>query len=149
MADNKKLDSIIQIDGENYEIIAKTAETAKSADYATEAGTATTAATATSATNATNATSADKVKGTLTIKTVKDGTTTTVKFDGSKDREITIESSTGGGTGGGGTADTAAKADAIQVKLDDNQTAYATITISKNDPIATEGNTGNIWFKYN
>jgi hypothetical protein len=107
MADNKKLDSIVQIDGENYEVIAEEAK---------------------------------KVQGTLTIKTIKDGTESTTTFNGSSNKEISIEV---------GDAESAKNAEKIQVNLDNNRTAYATITISKNDPTAAEGSTGNIWFKYN
>jgi hypothetical protein len=101
MAD-KKLDSIVQIDGENYEVVAETAK---------------------------------KVANVLTIKVIKDGEITPVKFDGSKAEEITI-------------------GDANKIKVDINPgteeatVKYATITISKNDPGTSDGDTGNIWFKY-
>lgn len=94
----KKLDSIVKINGEDYEVIAETAK---------------------------------KVEGTLTIKTVKDGKETTDTFDGSADKTIEV-----------------GDANKIQVSMDNDTKVYATITISKNDPGASDGDTGNIWFKY-
>jgi hypothetical protein len=127
-ANGNELDSTIQIDGTNYSV---TAEKAK------------------------------KVAQSLTIKTIKDGAVTEVQFDGSQAQTIDVsehlkkselktingESIIGTGditiTGSGGTG---GDAKTIQVNLDDNQTANATITIKTTEPDG--GNTGDIWFKY-
>lgn len=97
----KLLDSIIQIDNEEYSITA------------------------------------EKVAHSLTINTGS----TTIEFDGSEDKEITIEA-----TGGGGDADSAETANKIQVNMDNGIKEYATITISSDEP--RNGNSGDIWFKY-
>ena len=111
MADNLKLDKIIQVNGDEYEVTAVEAEIAK------------------------------KVIGTLTIKA---GETELGTFDGSADKIIEVP--VGGGSAGD--ADSAKTADEIKVYLD-NRTEYATITISKDDPKATDRELGDIWFKYN
>ena len=102
MPENRKLDSVIQIDGENYEVVAETAK---------------------------------KLANALTIQTIREGeiVESRIDFDGSEARTINV-----------GTGD----ADKIQVSLDNNKKVYATITISSEDPVASEGSTGNIWFKY-
>jgi len=51
-----------------------------------------------------------------------------------------------GTAGGVGNTDIAEKANKIQVNLADGSKPYATITISSNEP--TNGNRGDIWFKY-
>lgn len=107
MADTKKLDSVVLINGVEYEVVAETAK---------------------------------KVEHSLTIKTIKDGNETITKFDGSSSKEISIEV---------GDAESAKNAEKIQVNMDNNQKAYATITISQKDPTAAEGSAGNIWFKFN
>ena len=102
----KKLDSIIQVDNEEYAVIAEEAKVA------------------------------DKVAHKLEITI---GNTNPIEFDGSKDVSIDIA---------GGDADSAEKAKEIEVHLDNNQKEYAIITISKNDPTDTDGELGDIWFKY-
>lgn len=94
--ENRKLDSIVKIDGENYEVVAA------------------------------------RLANGLSIKTINDdGTEATTTFDGSQ-KDMTID---------------IGNANKIKVKVD-NGTEYATITISSEDPVASEGSTGNIWFKY-
>lgn len=73
---------------------------------------------------------AKKVANKLTINVIKDGQTTPITFDGSKAETIEV-----------------GDANKIQVGMDNNQKAYATITISKNEP--ADGSVGDIWFKYN
>lgn len=90
------------------------------------------------AVTAETADTAKKVEHTLTINTG----TTTVTFDGSEDRTVTVEAGTGGGA-----ADTAENANKILVNMDDGVKDYATITISKEEPTDDDGNTGDIWFK--
>ena len=82
--------------------------------------------------NATTADTAKKVENKLTINTG----TETVVFDGSTAQTVTITA------GEGGTSDTATK---IQVTMK-NGTANAAITIKDEDP--SNGNVGDIWFKY-
>jgi hypothetical protein len=116
-ANGNELDSTIQIDGKNYSV---TAEKAK------------------------------KVAQSLTIKTVKDGTVTDVNFDGSQAQTVELKTVNGESIIGAGditiTGGSGGNAEKIQVNLDNNQTAYATITITKEEP--NGGNTGDIWFKY-
>ena len=110
MAEIKKLDSIVQIDGTDYEVVAEEAK---------------------------------KLTNSLTIKTVKEGVVDTeTVFDGSENKEITIEVAVNGGD-----ADSAKAADTIRVNMDNGSKPYANIIISKDEP--TGGNTGDIWFKYN
>ena len=148
MAENRKLDSIVTINGESYEVIAETAKklenklTIKVVNGTTEEYTFDGSETksielkaiseAGHAATADTAEVANKLKGTLTIKTAKDGQETTDTFDGSTDKTIEV-----------------GDANKIKVNMDNDRTAYATITISKNDPVADEGSVGNIWFKYN
>lgn len=82
--------------------------------------------------NAAIADAAKKVENKLTINTG----TETVIFDGSMAKAVTITAS------GGGISDIATK---IQVTMD-NSIANATITIKSDDP--SDGNVGDIWFKY-
>jgi len=104
----EKLDSIVQIDGTDYEVVAETAK------------------------------KAEKVVNSLIINTTKNGITTKAgEFDGSKKTEITIEA---------GDAESAKNAETIQVNMDNNKKEYATITVSTKEP--TNGNIGDIWFKY-
>ena len=77
---------------------------------------------------------AKKVANKLTIKNGD----TTVEFDGSEAKEITV-------TGGSGTSENAGK---IQVNMDNNVKAYATISIKSSDPTPADGSVGDIWFKY-
>jgi hypothetical protein len=98
MANERELDSIIQIDGENYSVVAEKAK---------------------------------RLANGLTIKTIKDGEESTTTFDGSEAAEIEI-----------------GDANKIQVTMDDDRKAYATITISQKDPVAEDGITGSIWFKF-
>lgn len=121
MAD--KLQSVIQIDGKDYEVAAKTAEVAETAKTADAAKTAEIAT---------------KVQGTLTIKVFEDnGVSTDYTFDGSESVSIDV---TRGGAGG--------QADEIQVHMDNGVTSLATISIRSVDPEASEGGIGDIWFKY-
>ena len=101
----EKLDSIVQINGTDYEVVAETAK---------------------------------KVANKLTINTIKNGVTTKAgEFDGSESTDITIEVSD---------AESAKNAEKIQVNMDNNNKEYATITVSTKEP--TNGNIGDIWFKY-
>lgn len=76
-----------------------------------------------------NASVADKTKAALTITTINNGEENTTEFDGSVPAQITV-----------------GDANKIKVNMDSSQSAYATITISKNDPVG--GAVGDIWFKY-
>lgn len=72
---------------------------------------------------------AAKLENSLTIKTTKDGKEETIVFDGSTAKTIEV-----------------GDAKKIQVNLDNNEKANASITISKEEP--TGGNVGDIWFKF-
>ncbi len=155
MAD-KKLESIVKIDNEDYAVVAEIAKrlensltikvangttdeytfdgsAAKSIEInaiqdATHAESADFATNAGSADFATNADIANKVKGILTINVIRDGKTIPVTFDGSENSTIDV-----------------GDAKKIQVTTDDGNKS-ASITISKDEPEA--GNVGDIWFKY-
>ena len=83
-----------------------------------------------------SAKTAEKVIHQLTIKSIKDGKESTEYFDGSEAKTIEI-----------------GDANKIKVEInpdtDKKEVTYAPITISENDPVASSGSTGNIWFKYN
>lgn len=140
MADNRKLDSIVQIDGENYEVVAAKVAVPltikvvngeeKTYTYDGSANPNIELSAVGEASHAATATVADVAKATqagLKITTINNGVVETTTFNGSETKTITI-----------------GDANKIKVNMDDG-VAYATITISAEEPT---GNTGDIWFKH-
>lgn len=147
MADtNRTLDSIVNIDGDLYEVVAEMAKKVETAltitvkkdenpdndkkyTYDGSSDPEITIQAIGEASHAATADVAKQTQATLTITTIVDGNETEIDFNGSEGKEITI-----------------GDANKIKVTMDDGTPAYAAITISKNEP--TGGNTGDIWFKY-
>jgi hypothetical protein len=75
MAEIKKLGSTVQINGEDYEVMAKVAE---------------------------NADVASRLNSFLTVVVNENGQKTTTEFDGSSNKTVTIDIPTGGSGGEGG-----------------------------------------------
>lgn len=116
----RELDSTVVIDGTTYNVNAKKAEIADVAN---------------------------QVTGKLTIKTGTNPDTeedVTETFDGSGDVYIDI-SEISGQISEAIHANKADVADSLKVTTDEGP-VYAAITISRNDP--SNGNRGDIWFKY-
>ncbi len=141
MAEINYLDSVIQIDGENYSVTAEkvahslTIKAGQDVQVTFDGSTNQTIDVG-DANYAETAKTAEKVANSLTIKSG----TNEIVFDGSEKKEITIEA------GSGGSSENANK---IQVNMNDNQKAYATITIKSSDPEdGVDGVVGDIWFKY-
>lgn len=137
----EKLHSIIRINETDYEVVAETAKKVANAltinvvngttETYTYDGSTAPEITINAVEDAGHAGVAKKVENKLTINVINGGVTTPVEFDGSEAKTIDID---------------VGDANKIQVNLDNDQKAYATITIRANDPVG--GDVGDIWFKY-